>query len=300
VVQGNKLGMTWYDGLEHIVREGEILAPYTGFRLGGPARYFAEPTCQEELAELLSRATENSITMHMLGSGSNVLVPDDGVDGLVIHLSAAEFAQIQVEGTELTAGGGTKLVHLVSTAAREGLSGLEQLAGIPGTVGGALRTNAGTDSGDIGQWTRSVTVMTRHGEIQHRTRDELRFSYRQSNLDEPVVLSGTFQLEMDDPQEVTRRVQKLWIQKRAQHPVGDLGAGRIFKDHGGVTAESLIDQAGLQGLRVGGAEIHEQHGNYIVVRDDATCSDVEQLIESIQRQVEEKLEVELQVQVDRW
>ena len=292
--------MTWYDGLEHIVREGELLAPYTGFRLGGPARFFSEPTCQEELAMLLQRAAEESITVHMLGSGSNILVPDDGIDGLVIHLSAADFSQVQVQGTEVTAGGGTKLIHLVATAAREGLSGLEQLAGIPGTVGGALRTNAGTDSGDIGQRTRSVSVMTRHGQIKHRTREELRFSYRQSNLDEPVVLSGTFQLEEDDPREVTRRVQKLWIQKRAQHPVGDLGAGRIFKDHGGITADSLIEQAGLRGFQVGGAELHENHGNYIVIRDNATSHDVEQLIMSVREKVAQQLEVELEVQIDRW
>ena len=292
--------MVWYDSLEHIVREGEILAPYTGFRLGGPARFFSEPTCQEELAQLLQRATENSITVHMLGSGSNVLVPDEGVDGLVIHLSAADFSTVQVEGTEVTAGGGTKLVHLVATAAREGLSGLEQLAGIPGTVGGALRTNAGTDSEDIGQRTREVSVMTRHGEIQHRTREELRFSYRQSNLDEPVVLSGTFQLEVDDPREITRRVQKLWIQKRAQHPLADLGAGRIFKDHGGITASSLIEKAGLNGKTIGGAELHEQHGNYIIIRDGATSSEVAQLIESVRNEVAEKLDVELEVQIDCW
>ena len=292
--------MAWYEGLEHIVREGEPLAPYTGFRLGGPARFFSEPTCQEELAQLLQRAAEESITVRMLGSGSNVLVPDDGVDGLVIHLSAADFSQIHVEGTELTAGGGTKLVHLVATAAREGLSGLEHLAGIPGTVGGALRTNAGTDSGDIGQRTRRVSVMTRHGQVEHRTREELRFSYRQSNLDEPVVLSGTFQLEEDDPREVTRRVQKLWIQKRAQHPVTDLGAGRIFKDHGGITAASLIEQAGLGGMQVGGAELHENHGNYIVIHDNATSNDVEQLIASIREKVADQLDVELEIQIDRW
>ena len=292
--------MTWYEGLEHIVREGEPLAPYTGFRLGGPARFFAEPTCQEELAQLLQRAAGESIAVHMLGSGSNVLVPDDGIDGLVIHLSAADFSQVHVEGTELTAGGGTKLVHLVATAAREGLSGLEQLAGIPGTVGGALRTNAGTDSGDIGQRTRRVSVMTRHGQVEHRTREELRFSYRQSNLDEPVVLSGTFQLEEGDPGEVTRRVQKLWIQKRAQHPVTDLGAGRIFKDHGGITAASLIEQAGLGGMQVGGAELHENHGNYIVIHDNATSDDVEQLIASIREKVADQLDVELEIQIDRW
>jgi UDP-N-acetylmuramate dehydrogenase len=292
--------MAWYEGLEHIVREGEPLAPYTGFRLGGPARFFSEPTCQEELAQLLQRAAEESITVRMLGSGSNVLVPDDGVDGLVIHLSAADFSQIHVEGTELTAGGGTKLVHLVATAAREGLSGLEHLAGIPGTVGGALRTNAGTDSGDIGQRTRRVSVMTRHGQVEHRTREELRFSYRQSNLDEPVVLSGTFQLEEDDPREVTRRVQKRWIQKRAQHPVTDLGAGRIFKDHGGITAASLIEQAGLGGMRVGGAGLHENNGNYIVIHDNATSNDVEQLISSIREKVADQLDVELEVQIDRW
>src|SRR5262245_49148008 len=165
-------------GFEHITREQEPLAPYTWFRLGGKAQYFAEPTSVEELAALVRRATADGLAIRILGGGSNLLVRDEGVSGLVIHLAAAAFGKITVEGRRITAGGGAKLGHVISTAVREGLAGLETLMGIPGTVGGALHTNAGTHSGDIGHFTASATVMTRTGEIVTRQRRELRFGYR--------------------------------------------------------------------------------------------------------------------------
>ena len=292
--------MSWYAGFEHIVREGEVLAPFTDFRLGGPASFFAEPTSVDELSGLLAAARAESIPVRLLGGGSNVLVPDEGYDGLVLQITAPAFTQIQVDGTRVTAGGGSKLVHLISTTAREGLSGLEQLAGIRGTVGGALKGNAGTGSGDIGQWTESVSVMTVAGEVLDRSRDEIHFSYRQSNLDEAVILAGVFQLDQDDAREVTRRIQKLWIMKRASHPMGEQGSGSVFKDQGGVSAASLIEQAGFKDAQVGGATVFESQANYIVVGDGATSADVRRLIDKLREGVLDQLEVELQLQVDLW
>ena len=156
--------MTW-NGLEHIVRQQQLLAPLTWFRLGGAAEFFAEPTSLEELTELVNRCRENSLPLRMLGSGSRVLVPDEGVRGLVIHLSAPAFGEIDVRGSSLVAGGGGKLGHIVATAVREGLAGLESLVGIPGTVAGALRGNADSHGTSIGQWTEQATVMTHQGEV---------------------------------------------------------------------------------------------------------------------------------------
>lgn len=292
--------MSWYEGFEHIVREQEVLAPYTDFRLGGPASFFAEPTSVEELSSLLAAARAAGMPVRLLGGGSNVLVPDEGFDGLVLQVTAPAFTQIEVEGSRVHAGGGAKLVHLISTTAREGLAGLEQLAGIRGTVGGALKGNAGTDSGDIGQWTESVTVMNSDGEVSVRNRDEIHFSYRQSDLDEAVILAGTFQLDQDDAREVTRRIQKLWIMKRAGHPQGEQGSGSVFKDQGGVTAASLIEQAGLKDAQVGAASVFDSQANYIVAGDGATSADVRELIGQLQDGVREQLEVELQLQVDIW
>src|SRR5258708_6769625 len=185
-------------GFEHIVRENEPLAPYTWFRLGGRAAYFAEPTNVEELSALVRRCHEEGLPVRMLGGGSNLLVRDEGVPGMVVALGAAAFGRIEVAGRKLIAGGGAKLGHVISTAVREGLAGLEMLVGIPGTVGGALHTNAGTHAGDIGQTAASGTVMTRKGEIVTRQKNELRFGYRNSSLDELVILEATFELEGGD------------------------------------------------------------------------------------------------------
>src|SRR4051794_18270118 len=167
-------------GFEHIVKRAEPLAPHTWFHLGGPAEFFAEPANSDELQQLVRRAREENLPVRVLGGGSNILVRDDGVSGLVIRLGADAFAQITLAGQILTAGGGAKLGQAISTSVREGLAGLEALVGIPGTIGGALHGNAGSRGGDIGQWTCQATVMTRSGEVIERSREELVFAYRES------------------------------------------------------------------------------------------------------------------------
>src|SRR5262245_28075367 len=178
-------------GFEHIVRENEPLAPYTWLRLGGAAQYFAEPARVEELAALVRRCFESGLAVRILGGGSNLLVRDEGITGMVVALGAAAFGKIETSGRKLVAGGGAKLGHVISTAVREGLAGMEMLVGIPGTLGGALHTNAGTHAGDIGQTAASATVMTRKGETVARQKSELRFGYRNSSLDELVILETT-------------------------------------------------------------------------------------------------------------
>ena len=155
-------------GLEHIVRENEPLAPYTRLGLGGVAEYFAEPTSQDELVAVVKRFTEEGLPIRLIGGGSNVLIKSSGVAGLVIHLGAPAFCEINVSGQSITAGGGTKLSHFVSTAVREGFSGPQRLVGIPGTIGGALHGNSGAHSVDIGTWVESATVLTRSGEVISR------------------------------------------------------------------------------------------------------------------------------------
>ncbi len=288
------------DGFEHIVREGEPLAPYTWLRLGGPADYFAEPTAVDELTELIRRFRENDQPVRLLGGGSNLLIPDDGVRGLVIHLSAPAFGEITVNGQQITAGGGAKLSHLVSTSVREGLAGLEELVGIPGTVGGALHGNAGGHSGEIGQWTRGATVVTRTGEVITRGQDDLHFAYRQSSLDELVILNAQFELEEEDPKQLNLRLQKRWIVKKAGQPASDQNCGCIFKDSGGMNPSDLIDQAGLKGTSLGEAAVSDRDANFIVVGADATTKDVTRLIELIKAQVSERVGVELESQIEVW
>ncbi len=287
-------------GFEHIVCEHEPLAPYTWFRLGGAAEYFAEPTSREELMALIQHCREQELPVRVLGGGSNLLVRDQGVPGMVVRLSAAAFSEITVDDHVIVAGAGAKLGHVISTAVREGLAGLEHLVGIPGTIGGALRGNAGTENHDIGQWTGTAEVMTRSGRMVEHQRDDLRFAYRYSSLDELLILRASFQLEREDRTELTKRMQTLWIVKKSKQPSNDENMGRIFKNPSGLRTEDLIEQAGLKGAKIGGAEISEQHGNFIVARRGASSEQVLRLIELVQTQVRDRLGVELETDIEIW
>lgn len=287
-------------GLEHIVTEAEPLAAHTWFRLGGSARYFAEPTNQDELALLVARCRDNDVAVRVLGGGSNVLVRERGFDGMVVLLTAAAFGEINVDGQVLRAGGGARLGHVVSTAVREGLAGFEQLVGIPGSIGGALHGNAGSHGADIGQVTRSATVMTRTGEIVTRQREEMNFAYRRSSLDELVILEAQFELEPEDAGELTRRMQKQWIMKKSTQPLSNENAGCVFKSPGGISATNLIEQAGLKGASVGSAAVSDRDANFIVAGPDATSDDVLQLIDLLQSEVSQRLGVDLELQLEIW
>lgn len=289
-----------FNGFEHIVRQSELLAPYTWFGLGGPAEYFAEPNTIEELSSLVVRCREQAVTVRVLGGGSNLLVRDEGVSGMVLRLSAPAFHQIQVSQHKLIAGAGARLGNVVSAAVREGLAGLEPLVGIPGTVGGALRGNAGSHGGDVGQWVSRATTMTQNGEIVARGRGELVFAYRQSNLDDLVILSCECELEREDSQELTKRMQKNWIVKKASQPLGHQSTGCIFKSPRGISAGMLIEQAGLKGARVGGAEVSDRHANFIIADPDATARDVLALIEFMKNTVSERLGMELETEIEIW
>jgi UDP-N-acetylmuramate dehydrogenase len=236
----------------------------------------------------------------LLGGGSNILVRDEGIAGLVLHLSAPVFSEISVSGQTVTAGGGAKLGHAINVSVREGLAGLEALVGIPGTVGGALHGNAGSRGGDIGQWTKQATVMTRAGEIITRSREELVFAYRESSLDELAILGARFELESDDPEELTKRMQKQWIIKKAAQPLGHQSAGCIFKNPRGMSAGMLIEQAGLKNTRVGGAEVSQRHANFIVADTSASSADVLKLIDLVRERVEERLGVTLETEIEIW
>jgi UDP-N-acetylmuramate dehydrogenase len=292
--------MGWLKGLENIVRPAEPLAPHTWLQLGGPAEYFAEPRTSEQLGEVLRRSREQGLAVRILGGGSNLLVRDEGVRGVVIRLADPAFADIKIEGTRLQAGGGAKLGHVISTSVREGLAGLETLVGIPGTIGGALHGNAGSRAGDIGQWTCRATVLTSGGEVFQREREDLVFAYRESSLDELVILSAEFQLERENPDELTKRMQKQWIMKKASQPLGHQSAGCIFKNPRGMSAGMLIDQAGLKGTRSGGAEVSDRHANFIVVDSTASSQDVLKLMELMRSRVSERLGVDLENEIKIW
>jgi UDP-N-acetylmuramate dehydrogenase len=293
-------GMSLFAGFEHIVRAQEPLAPYTWLRIGGKAEYFAEPTSLAELQRLVQHCHTHNVPVRVIGGGSRVLVRDSGVPGLVLQLSAPAFSKIEVSAPTITAGGGAKLGHLVSTSVREGLAGLESLVGIPGTVAGALRGNAESGGAAIGQWTSAATVLTHKGEMVQRQRAELRFSYGGSSLDELVILGAEFQLEPADVTELTRRMQKAWIVRRTAQPSSNLGMGRIFKDPQGLAAAELIEQVGLRGHKIGAAQISDVSANFIEVEPGVTSDQVEQLIELMRSKVLAALGVELECELEVW
>ena len=292
--------MSRFNGFEKIVREGELLAMHTWFQLGGPAEHFAEPRDPEQLVALIGRCRQDDVPVRLLGSGSNILVRDPGVPGMVIRLSEPAFCAIKVEGCLIRAGGGARLGQVVTTAVREGLAGLESLVAIPGTVGGALHGNAGTHSTDIGQWTAQATVVTYNGDVLVRHRDDLVFSYRESSLDELVILEAKFELEEDDPRELAKQLQKQWIVRKANQPMGHQSAGCVFKNPGGASAGELIERAGLKGTRIGGAVVSDRHANFIIAEHDCSSSDVLRLIDMVRDQVEDRLGVELELELEIW
>jgi UDP-N-acetylmuramate dehydrogenase len=291
--------MTAMTGLAS-VQEQVPLAERTWFKLGGAAQYFAEPGSVEELHAVVRRCHNEGLAARLLGGGSNVLVRDEGVAGMVISLAHPVFGEIRIAGRRVTAGGGAKLAAVITAAVGAGLAGLEPLVGIPGTVGGALHGNAGTHGGDIGQWACRATAMTRAGEIVERRLDDLVFAYRQSSLDELAILEAEFELEEEDPNELTKRMQKQWIVKKANLPLVHENTGCIFKNPRGMSAGMLIDQSGLKGERVGGAEVSSRHANFFIAHPGATTRDILQLIDVVRNRVIERMGVELETEIQIW
>jgi UDP-N-acetylmuramate dehydrogenase len=291
---------TPFDDLGVAVSCGEPLDHHTWLGLGGAARYFCEPIDEEALARVVVRCRERGIPLRVIGGGSNVLVPTSGFPGMVVRLSAPEFCRIEVQRPAIVVGAGAKLVHVVSAAVQAGLSGLEMLVDVPGTVGGAVVGNAGGRGGDIGQRVREVRVMLPAGTIETRDARRLAFEARWSNLDDCLVLGCRLELDEESPELLTKRMQKQWIVGRAEQPSGTRTVAMMFKDPLGTTAESLVTQAGARDLRVGAASVHAPHANYVVAGPQCTSDEIRGLVEAVRGHVREKLGVELTPQIEVW
>jgi len=286
--------------LSELVRFDEPLASSTWLKIGGPAQMFAEPASVDDLRKLVLAANAENIPIRLLGGGSNLLVRDEGVGGLVIRLTGPVFQDVTVSGETVQAGGGALLSHVISQAVAQGLAGLESLVGIPGTIGGAVQGNAGGRHGEIGQFVESVEVMTRTGEIVRRSGDELTFEYRFSSINDLVILSVELGLKRGDVEELTRRMRQLWITKKESQPFSFQSAGCIFKNPRGLSAGNLIEQCGLKGTRIGGAEVSDRHANFIVTHAGATSEDVLKLIDVVKNGVLAKHGIELEVEIKIW
>ncbi|TWT90165.1 UDP-N-acetylenolpyruvoylglucosamine reductase MurB [Pseudobythopirellula maris] len=287
-------------GFENFTTPDAPLADRTWLRVGGTAKLLARPSNVDELIAVVARCREEGVSVRLLGGGSNVLVRDSGYDGVVVSLEDEAFHKVEIEGNRVRAGGGASLAKLINDTVRSGLAGLDPLVGIPGTVGAALHNNSGGRGGDIGQCAREATVLTRSGETLTRTRDDMVFAYRESSLDELVILEAEFELEPQDPDTLTKRMQKQWIVQKSTQPMTHQRAAQVFRNPRGMSAGMLIDQAGLKGAAVGGAEVSPKHANYIVAHDGASSDDIEKLIDKVRDSVAERMGVELERALEIW
>ena len=289
-----------FSGLESFVEENAPLGRFTWYKIGGPARYLVRPRTVQELQEAARRCLENNIPVYVLGLGANLLISDEGVPGAVFRLDEEYWRRVKFDKNTVEVGAGVDMQKLIVRTIRQGLAGIECLAGIPGTVGGGIRMNAGGKFGDIGASVRTVTVMDPEGTVFQRTRDDLIFDYRRTNIAAPFILGATLDLEEDDPDRIMRRTKEIWMYKRNSQPLNTKNAGCVFKNPRGLSAGALIDQAGLKGMRVGGAEVSTKHANFLIAHPDCTANDIKRLIQIIKEKVWEKNEIPLETEVQIW
>lgn len=249
---------------------------------------------------MVVRAREEDIPLKVLGRGANVLVSDDGFDGVVVRLDHASFRRVERRGPQVDVGAGVDLMPFARACSKRGLSGLECMAGIPSTIGGAIRMNAGGRFGEFGQVVKEVRVLRPDGCTETWPRDRCGFGYRHSAVGDNIVLSAQLELVEDDPAKVRRSFEECFAQKRDAQPLGDRSAGCIFKNPSGKSAGALIDRAGLKGASWGAARVSERHANFIVARRGATASDILHLIDLIRERVRSAFSTELEVEVDIW
>ncbi len=238
--------------------------------------------------------------MKVLGRGANVLVSDDGFDGVVVRLDHASFRRAERRGSRMEVGAGMDLMPFAQWCSKRGLSGLECMAGIPASIGGAVRMNAGGRLGEFGRIVRQVRVLRPDGETEVWSRERCGFGYRHSDIGDRIVLAAQLELVEDDPVRVRRTFEECFAQKRDAQPLGERSAGCIFKNPQGKSAGALIDQAGLKGTQCGAVRVSERHANFIVARRGAKASDVLQLIDLIRDRVRSAFSMELETEVDIW
>jgi UDP-N-acetylmuramate dehydrogenase len=273
----------------------EPLDRFSTFKIGGPADIYIEPLDVDELIKIISYLKENEIDFIILGNGSNVLISDDGFRGAVINLEKGlNFLKID-EGIIL-AGAGVKLSKFVDFCIERGFAGVEMLAGIPGTLGGAIIMNAGAYGGEISDHLVDVDVI-RGGKLINLKRDKCGFRYRGSDLVDDVVVQARFQLPKGDIEELKVRRRDIIVKRNRSQPVDFPNVGSIFKNPSGKFAGKLIEDTGLKGLRVGDAEVSQRHANFIINRGNARARDVLELIKTVRRMVYEKFNVKLELEI---
>lgn len=287
---------------EEILKFDEPMAKHTSFRIGGPVEVMAFPRSVQELSDVLKVSCLLDTNPVILGAGTNVLAPDEGMSGIVICLKDALLGKDKMQDNRIRVMAGETMTKAAVFAANLGLSGLEFAHGIPGTVGGGVYMNAGAYGGDISGVCESVEVMDLRGKIQTFSREEMKFSYRHSILEDEggIVVSAVFLLQPGNVEDIRRSMKDLMARRSSSQPLELPSAGSAFKRPAGGYAAALIDQAGLKGYRVGGAEISTKHAGFAVNIGSATAADVKRLLKEVSDIVFEKSAIRLEPEVRIW
>ena len=275
----------------------ESLKKYTMTKLGGEADLLVLPETEEQAAAVVKYASLNNIPLLMLGNGSNMVVRDGGVRGIVLHFSLLD--EIRIDGDVVFAQSGALIKEVSKQVAAQSLTGFEFACGIPGSIGGAMAMNAGAYGGEIKDVIVSCTVLTPEGEKLVLSKDELELSYRKSIITKKgyYVLSATFQLAKGNQQQIDEKIAELTFQRESKQPLEYPSAGSVFKRPPGYFAGKLIQDSELQGKGVGGAEVSTKHAGFIVNKNNATAKDYIETIHMVQRVVKEKFDVDLEMEV---
>lgn len=287
---------TYSEKLLSMMKFCEPMAGHTTFRIGGPADIWAQPVDLDSLAEILNLCRQDNIQVLAVGNGSNLLIKDKGVKACVINFDAGAFKNINIEDNVVTAGSGLCLSKLLNILSDKGLSGIEFLAGIPATVGGALVTNAGGDKW-ISERVEEVTVMDLKGQVSVLNKSDIAFRYRSSSLRKYIVLSAKFRFEKSDRDCIRDNIKKCFSEKLNKQELDKPSAGCVFKNPKGDSAGRLIDASGLKGRNVGGAFVSTKHANFIINSGKATCDDVLKLMDIVRDSVKKDHKVELEPEI---
>lgn len=282
---------------EPYVKEKEPMSRYTTFHVGGCAEFLVLPETIEQIKEIIQLAKKEEVPYLLLGNGSNMLVSDQGVSGIVIRFQ--RFQKMEVNGEEITAQAGVSLALLGKTACKHSLTGLEFAAGIPGTLGGAIRMNAGAYGGEMKDVVTEVTVLMEDGVVAELPADQLGFAYRKSVVEEKnyVVLEVKMKLQQGNEDEIRNYMDQLSKQRREKQPLEYASAGSTFKRPEGHFAGKLIQDAGLRGFAIGDAMVSEKHCGFVINRKNATAKEIVDVMKYVQKEVKDKFDVLLEPEV---
>ena len=282
------------------VRINEPMKNHTTFKIGGPAQYYVTPESVTQIQEVVSLCRDMNIPLHVIGNGSNILVGDDGVDGVVLALFNT-FSDYEIKDNVITAQAGMSLIKLAVIALREGLTGLEFASGIPGSVGGAVYMNAGAYDGQMKDVVTSVTVLDEAGNIRILGRDELDMGYRTSAVAKHnmIVLQVIIELKAGNKEQIKDRMNQLSELRKQKQPLEYPSAGSTFKRPEGYFAGKLIADAGLKGYSIGGAAVSEKHAGFVVNMGGATAKDVVELTDYIKKRIIEQFGVTLELEIKK-